>query len=366
MKTIGILTLEETPSASSEEWAYFRRLSEAGRELGVRVAVFAAHTLNSPDTLAVARLYDPTARRWLSFRMPLPTVLYDRCRFERSSRFRAYRRFRRDYSDLIYLNRPLANKWAIHRLLSADADMARRLPPARLYRDARDVLTFLRADNAVYLKPINGTGGRGILRVKQLAADVCRIEGRDRRRRILTPIQCAVAELGFRISRLKAGGRYLAQQAIRTELTDGRVHDFRMLVQKNGDGRWSVTGCAARIGAPGSVTANLHGGGTARPAETVLRERFHHSSRVSSIMDEMENTSMIAASLLERRYGRLCELGLDLAVDPSGRVWLLEVNPKPGRDIFRRIGDLHAYRTAVRRPLEYALRLAGNGAAGDG
>lgn len=366
MKTIGVLTLDEIPSLRSEEWAYFRLLSETGRKLGVRVAVFAAHTLKSPDTPAVARLYDPAAGRWLSLRMPLPTVLYDRCRFERSTRFRAYRRFRSDYPDLVYLNRPLANKWVVHRLLSEDLEMKRRLPTARLYYGARDALAFLRTEGAVYLKPINGTGGRGILRVQRTAGDTFRIEGRDRRRRILNPLLCTAAELGSRISRLKAGGRYLAQQAIHTELADGRVHDFRMLVQKNGEGRWSVTGCAARIGAPGSVTSNLHGGGTARPAETMLRERFFNPSRIKNIMEEMEDTGLRAASLLENRYGRLCELGLDLAVDPSGRVWLLEVNPKPGRDIFRRIGDLHAYRTAVRRPLEYALRLVGNEAAGDG
>ena len=60
---------------------------------------------------------------------------------------------------------------------------------------------------------------------------------------------------------------------------------------------------------------------------------------------------------LERSYGRLCELALDLAVDRSGDVWLIEINPKPGRNIFLQIQDYDAYRTAVTRPLEYALWL---------
>ncbi|MCK9909492.1 YheC/YheD family protein [Microbacteriaceae bacterium K1510] len=49
--------------------------------------------------------------------------------------------------------------------------------------------------------------------------------------------------------------------------------------------------------------------------------------------------------------------GIFIGVDVNGRVWLIEMNPKPGRDIFRKLGREDRYALAVRRPLQYALHL---------
>ena len=46
---------------------------------------------------------------------------------------------------------------------------------------------------------------------------------------------------------------------------------------------------------------------------------------------------------------------MDIAVDPKGMVWLLEVNPKPSREVFRKIGESSTYQKAVTRSLEYAI-----------
>jgi glutathione synthase/RimK-type ligase-like ATP-grasp enzyme len=127
-----------------------------------------------------------------------------------------------------------------------------------------------------------------------------------------------------------------------------------MLVQKNGKGEWEVTGCAGRIGAARSVTSNLHGGGRAIEMEKLLRQRFASDKTIEKIRQTAEKLAMDIVDQLELEYGRLCELALDLAVDPDGHVWLIEINPKPGRNIFLQINDLEAYRTAIIRPLEYA------------
>ncbi|MNN95053.1 Endospore coat-associated protein YheD [compost metagenome] len=53
----------------------------------------------------------------------------------------------------------------------------------------------------------------------------------------------------------------------------------------------------------------------------------------------------------------MCELALDIAIDERGKVWLLEINPKPAREVFARIGNKDIYQKAIERPLEYALYL---------
>ncbi|WP_277714094.1 YheC/YheD family protein [Paenibacillus mucilaginosus] len=68
---------------------------------------------------------------------------------------------------------------------------------------------------------------------------------------------------------------------------------------------------------------------------------------------------------LEAGYGRFAELGIDFGVDRDGRLWLLEVNSKPGRSVFTLLGDARAAEAALLRPLQYAASLlpaAGRGA----
>lgn len=150
-------------------------------------------------------------------------------------------------------------------------------------------------------------------------------------------------------------GRFLVQQGIPLRLPGGRFHDYRMLVQKNSQGNWALTGIAGRVGAAKSVTSNLHGGGHAVKAETLLKEWLGSSEKAAKAIQSAEKLGLDAAAFLEDSFGTLCELALDLAIDREGRIYVLEVNPKPAREVFSRAGERETYRKALKQPLEYAL-----------
>lgn len=88
--------------------------------------------------------------------------------------------------------------------------------------------------------------------------------------------------------------------------------------------------------------------------EELLTQWIGDKGRIQDIRKEAEALSLEVAEFLEKRYDALCELALDLAIDQKGRIWLLEVNPKPAREVFHRIGDKETYRNSIVRPLEYA------------
>jgi hypothetical protein len=185
------------------------------------------------------------------------------------------------------------------------------------------------------------------------SGDVCTLEGRDGIRRIYPKIAGTRARLSSIAQRRIGGQRYLVQQGIDVRTTDGRVHDFRLVVQKDGRGKWSLTGGAARIGQKRSVTSNLHGGGQALSLDTMLLRTFS-KDKAKQIKERMQSMGLRIAERLETHYGRLCELALDIAVDRQGHPWLLEINPKPAREIFARTAQQQTYRTAIRRPFEFA------------
>ncbi|WP_276352900.1 YheC/YheD family protein [Cohnella caldifontis] len=353
---LGILTIYLNDNKAIDERSVYRKMTIAGQKQGLDVIVFTPDDVDEKNGRIYAMVYDPGkqawGRRWTRF----PQLIYDRARIQKNERYERFVAFRRKYAHLIFLSRPLRNKWTIYHMLSSVPEFKGHLPATRLYESPSDAYDLLRKYGTVYIKPINGTGGRGILRIERLSGGMLLIQGRDHSRNIISPRRIRRESLPAVLqSWHRRGSRYIVQQGLQIKLPDGRVHDYRMLVQKTGSGEWEVTGCAGRVGPRHSVTSNLHGGGTAAPMETLLRQWASDEEEIAEIRNEAERFGLEVAKRLESTYGTLCELALDLAIDRDGRIWLLEVNHKPAREVFNQAGEREVYRRAVTRPIEYAL-----------
>ncbi|WP_054939848.1 YheC/YheD family protein [Paenibacillus ihuae] len=354
---LGILTLYLNEAKQLEERSVYRRMIIEGKKIGLDVFVFTPADVNAGKELIHAMVYDPSSGKWSRKWRPFPHMIYDRCRIQRSSRFEQLLRFRSRYNHLTFLNRPLRNKWTIHQTFSQKSRFRQHMPETLLYQSSADLQRMLKISPVVYVKPINGTGGRGILRIERLkeGKSLYDIQGRRQNRQIISPRKVTLPRLESIVRQWCLGGRFLVQQGIPLRLPGGRFHDYRMLVQKNGQGEWELTGMAGRVGAARSVTSNLHGGGHAVRAEVLLKEWLGSEEKAAKAMKSAENLGLEAAAFLEESFGALCELALDLAIDRQGRIFVLEVNPKPAREVFARTGDSGTYRKALLRPLEYAM-----------
>lgn len=341
-----------------EELSFFRKLSVYGMKLGIQVLVFTPDDIDSGRRKIKALVYDASSGKWQRKWALMPELIYDRCRYHGVNNYHKISRFRSRNSKLRYLSRPLANKWSMHQILSENEAIAAHLPKTISYNDNKDVIRLLKQHKRLYLKPRNGTGGRGIVRLQRISNSLFLMQGRDPQRRIIPEQTVNEQQFSSKLNDWRLRGRYIIQQGISLTLKDGRVHDFRMLIQKDGKGEWQVTGCAGRIGPKYSVTSNLHGGGTAVAMDKLLLQRFNNNvDKVTSIKNDASELGIRVARFLEEKFGSQCEIGIDLAIDPIGKVWLLEVNPKPSREVFYRIGEHQTYRRAITRPLEYALWL---------
>lgn len=350
---LGVMTLYLNGN-KIEELPFFRRLLKEASQMKINAYLFTPEDVDEGKQRVLAHVYDASRGVWTRQWKPLPNIIFDRCRYQNTPRFRKLREFRSKHSDLLYLNRPLANKWAIHQLLNKDSRIRGNLPDTALYRGTQELSAFIKKHGIVFVKPINGTGGRGVVRIEPTAKGLYMVRGRNRRRTILPERRTSLTGVGSLLERLGLHKNCIMQQGIELTLPNGRVHDYRMLMQKNGNGEWEMTGCAGRVGASRSVTSNLHGGGKAIPMDRLLRHTFGKENKAESVKEEMKACSLRVVRKLESHYHDMCELALDLAVDREGRVWLLEINPKPAREVFRRIGEKEMYRRAIQRPLEYA------------
>ncbi|MGG6313056.1 YheC/YheD family protein [Paenibacillus macerans] len=352
---LGILTLYLNDKKQLEERHIYQKMITEGQKIGLDVFVFTPMDVSDKKNLIYALVYDPQHRKWYRKWRNFPNLIFDRCRIQRSKRFEQLLRFRARYGHLAFLNRPLRNKWTIYQTLSHKARFRANLPETVLFQNSGDAFRLLKKHSTIYVKPINGTGGRGILRVERLDGDMFLIQGRRQNRSIVAPRKIHKSRLGAFLLGWKGSGRFIAQQGIQIKLPSGRVHDYRMLVQKNGQGKWEMTGCAGRVGPPRSVTSNLHGGGHAVAMNTLLKQWIPGEERRQDVRKAAERLSLEVAAYLEETFGALCELALDLAINRHGHIYLLEVNPKPAREVFNQSGDAEAYRMAIVKPLEYAL-----------
>lgn len=358
---LGILTLYLNDYGLIEEKKVFARMTGEGKRLGMDVFVFTPEDVRHEQKQILAHVYDPVQKEWSRKWRSFPHLIFDRCRIQKSPRFQKLLQFRSRYGHMTFLNRPLRNKWTIYRKLKEESRFRDKLPATSLYEQPKDLDLMLGKYPLIYLKPINGTGGRGILRIEKAKKGSYLIQGRDQAREIISPQKATSATLHDKLASWKLKkNNYLVQQGIQLMLPDGKVHDYRLLVQKNGEGQWEATGGAGRIGAANSVTSNLHGGGKAVTMQELLSQWIEDEEQTDSIMEEVQSFGIDVADYLEQQYGRLCELALDIAIDRQGQIWLLEVNPKPAREIFSRVGDTKTYQTAIARPLEYALWLHQN------
>lgn len=354
--TLGILTIYLNDRKQLDEKPMFQKMTKVGQSLGMKVMVFTPDDVEAQTRRIHAHVYLPAQKTWCRRWMPFPQVIYDRARFQKSARFRRFAAFRRKIAHLNFINRPLRNKWVVYKLLEGMDLFRPHLPATRLYETPADVGAMLKQHHVVYFKPINGTGGRGILRIEQLDNGLLKVQGRDHRRKIVRSQTVHPRRLPAILrSWDRRGDRYIVQEGLQTRLPNGRVHDFRLLVQKDGSGQWVYTGCAGRIGPVNSITSNLHGGGMATTMQDLLSKWGFAHDQIAQIRTKAESLGIDVAKALEQAYGTLCELALDLVIDREGNLWILEVNHKPAREVFLRAGEHDTYRRAVTLPIEYAL-----------
>ncbi|GAB7388663.1 hypothetical protein BSNK01_25010 [Bacillaceae bacterium] len=361
VRLLGILTAVK--GGHFEEKRFLAHLAREGESMGFAVFVFAPWDVDWERKQIQGYCFKKETKMWVKRAFPFPSLIYDRFRVVKGEAFAEFLRFRRR-SPVPFLNSRLGNKWNVYRILSAHGETGAWLPETRLFTGSKDVLELLEKYGTVYVKPVNGTGGRQILKVEREGSHY-HLYGRNWERRYVHHRRQSFHQLQKRlqlwVQPKKQKENYIVQQGVNLSLVPGHVSDVRILVQKDGSGRWQWTGMGTKIGPSRSVTSNLHGGGKAIDTSFFLRQHFSEN-RVEKILAELRRLASLVPPFLETVFGRLAEVGLDVGVDRKGCCWLLEINSKPGRDIFKQLQRPELYRVAVRRPLEYAQHLLANGA----
>ncbi|USB32396.1 YheC/YheD family protein [Paenibacillus sp. YPG26] len=342
------------------ETAFCRRLTLAGARHHLKVYVFTEEGIL--DSGPGIEGYQYIRGNWLSGSFPVPDIIYDRVSHRDPCQLQLTRqrldRLTEDGRPLQYLARGLSGKWNVYQSLKRQESFLPHLPRTAKYSSSIQLARWLlQHNNEVFLKPHSGTHGKLTLHVRLVNEHQhLMLTGRDRNN-VLFHKHFQDWETGAAwIDRFIGKRTFIIQPYLQLTSTDGRPFDVRVLMQKNESGRWSLTGMAVRLGEQDSVTSNLHGGGTAVQADRYLTREFGESAS-ASILGTLRRLSADIPEYLESCFGRLAELGIDFGIDRESRVWIIEVNSKPGRSAFFQIGDQMSAFKSIENPILYARYL---------
>ncbi|MFC5451033.1 YheC/YheD family protein [Paenibacillus aestuarii] len=231
------------------------------------------------------------------------------------------------------------SKWQKTKWLLKHRRLRRHIPRTVPF-NRKNLRMMLSVFPTVYFKPTGGTGGFGIIRIKRIA------RGYQTKLNTVKSLSPTQGHLYKKLSRFSGRESYLLQQGIQLAKTTGKPFDIRVMVQKTNKGKWISTAICTKIGKPGKVATNYHQGGKlGYLRQTLVGAGYKHASILRKEAALKRLGIAVGKSFdLNRRGFR--ELGLDVALDTEGNLWILEVNTRPaiypwkhlkGKMLYRRI-----------------------------
>lgn len=271
-----------------------------------------------------------TGSSWKQGLFPIPNVTYNRIssrQKERQEETQQALGFMNRHSYLF--NAQFLNKREVHEVLSRSDQLRNHLPVTKVYREPQDLQEMLKEHSILYLKPEDGSLGRGIIKlIRHMKGYTCLLSRVNSTMvKKFTSFAQLMAFLHHRLTRIP----YIIQQGIHLATYQGRPVDFRILAQKNRKGNWIITSMVARVAHDQQIVSNLSSGGTLYSVGYILAVVQPRMSK--AIAQRLKTISLSAAKHLdEHLQGHYGELGIDLALDKRGNLWILEVNAKPSKN----------------------------------
>lgn len=265
--------------------------------------------------------------KWKSVTWPIPDVIYNRVpmrQLEQSSGIKWVKN-QFDARNIPYFNPHFLNKWMLHGVLEK-TDVKDILPETLLLKSLGQVSSFLQKYGSIYLKPIGGFAGHGILRISRARRGFV-VQYRQNNHNFSHLCGDGVS-LKNKLASLMGKRQYIVQQGLSLATYRGRTFDIRLLVQRDGQGIWGLTGWGCRVAGLGSITTHVPNGGAIAGVKPVMKAVF--GSKKDDILDQVKTAALAIPTHIERYYGRTFGmLSMDIGIDQQGQIWFFEANSKP-------------------------------------
>ncbi|WP_372814206.1 YheC/YheD family protein [Paenibacillus sp.] len=336
--------------------AFCRELTDACKQYGA--SVFFITPDDMQGAIDTVRGWHYT-NRWETATFPLPHVLYNRLtsrKLENRATVQQFVEHARSQQGTVFFNTTYLNKTEVFDALGKESGLQMYLPESYLLKTFLQLKSMCAKHATVFLKPITGSLGKGIIRIRKQpdGAYICHFTNLSgTRKQSFTSLSSLYAAISGKMKTQ----RYQIQQGLQLLTVGGRPVDFRALVQRGKTGQWRITSIVARIAGNHHFVSNLARGGTLSSVKEALA-RSDSAAAVDGYAKLRRAALHIAKGIETQVEGHFAELGVDLALDTNGRVWLIEVNSKPSKEDNTPLSSDPKIRPSVKLLVQYARSAA--------
>ena len=354
MTTIGMLHHRLNPETVIKSYAF----AAVAKAEGVDFFYFTPKRVDfSTRTIQGKILENGT---WQEKTVPFPDVIYNAGSPEKLSVSKEI--INRLRKEIPFTTNSIGNKWNITRRLKEAKEFAHYLIPSEMVSKIDAFHQFMAKHKKVVFKPVEGRKGKGIYFISKAGSNYTIQQ--DTTQEQMTPAQLEA----FLKERL-AEETYLVQPYIQSKLKSGQVYDFRIHVQKNGEGDWVITTAYPRIAPSGSIIPNINNGGYTNYLEPFLA--LEYQKEAFNMKRTLEHFGLSLARHLDeiqmQKFGEVIdEIGIDVGVDEQQKLWIYEVNWRPGcppafyleLDVVKNTIQYAVYLAKHQREINEKIRLA--------
>ncbi|NMO95508.1 YheC/YheD family protein [Paenibacillus lemnae] len=339
--------------------SFCMEMIHASRKLGAFVYFFTPDMIGPTISSLEGVWYDSG---WKKGSVPAPDVINNRLatrKLENSPRVQHFMKEVKSRYNTPVFNEKFLDKSDVFEALGTDERLGRYLPESYLLKNYPTLKKMCASYPTVFLKPVRGSLGKGIIRISRQTDGTYHtlttsLEGTKRKP------YATLQKLYNGLSAKLMKERYQIQQGLNLIRNQKRNVDFRALVHKNQKGKWSVTSIVGRIAGGNHFVSNLARGGTLTTVKEALAGSSIPLNAKQQVPSRMEQAALEIAKGVESSIPfHFGELGIDLAVDTTGRIWLLEVNSKPSKSDNAPLNSDYKIRPSAMRLVQYAQYLTG-------
>lgn len=285
-----------------------------------------------------------SAGDWIETELPVPSAVYNRC-YNKS----AFRKLEKLVGHRFFNSVTFLNKWTVYSIFR-ETRLKKYLPESFLL-DLNALPEFLAKHGLAFIKPLHGNRGYGVFRLEKKDGGNVFISTHS-----LPPLDICRKDddLAGKMGKYIKGEKYLMQQGISSRQAGQNLFDLRVLVQKDIGGNWGVSAFACRVAYEDYFNTGIFKG--IYEGGAFLGQLYGKKS--GKLVKKINNLAVAAATVLDDHIGMMGELSVDFVLDQNKKPWLIEVNGKPDKGIYRQIEGFKDSKLVFLKPLYYACYLA--------
>lgn len=230
-------------------------------------------------------------------------------------------------------------KWGLWKFFAAVPAIRPYLPPTAIFTKTT-LNSFLSKFGSVYIKPIPGSQGKGIIKAWKKGDRYWFVKERGK-----AVAAASIEDLYRKIKSVSLNVWYIVQKALHLAEIGGRPLDIRLMMMLDKTRQWKYIGMLAKVAGQDSIITNIaRGKGYVLDVDTALQRSLGaNREQIEAIKKQMIQLGHQVTKRFDD-YKKYWQIGLDLAVDKNGKVWIIEENTGPAHSLFFKLKDKSTFR----------------------